>query len=662
MLSSPDLSFSRILPIDVFNQLGELLQQMQLEAVGSAALVLTEAVLARIISKSERQKQKFTLVVSEQFSALLVGNQEENVGMCVAGSFADLNEVSLPQGENQIEREFIPLSPDATLYASLTFNSQAIASFISQLKNLFAHDSHTYQHLERYLQIPSLNDATLQGKFTLLLLEYLLPLQNQFFTASDTNFNHVSVCQPIEDALKKQIYQERLLNQVTTQIRKSQDLQVIMATAIAQVREFLELDRLVIYKFDESRVKSQQSTLAPSKTQLLHNWQQYRGCIVYEARATDAIPSVLNYQEKNCFVPPFECWEKYRQGFTLAVDDVEKTYVLSECLLNFLRRTKVRAKLAAPIIYEEKLWGLLIANQCHDSHHWTESEINLLTSIAEQLAIAIYQSELMRSLTEEKQTLEHRVIERTMALREALVAAEAASRLKSEFLATISHELLTPLTYVIGMSSTLLRWPIGELSQRQRDYLQTIHDSGEHLLEMINDILDLSQIEAGKAVLNISEFSLTNIAQRTVESLQEKAISEQIQLKLDLQIDSQRDRFTADVSRVEQILWNLSSNAIKFTPEGGSVTLRLWVEDDNAIFQVEDTGIGIPEEQLPLLFEKFQQLDTPLRRRYEGTGVGLALTKQLIELHRGRIEVESTVAIGSIFTVWIPQQPMSVVS
>ncbi|MBW4447188.1 MAG: GAF domain-containing sensor histidine kinase [Spirirestis rafaelensis WJT71-NPBG6] len=660
MLSSPDLSFSRTLPIDVFNQLGELLQQMA-QAVGSAALVLTEAVLARIMSESEWQKQKFTLVVSEQFSALLVGNQEENIGMCVAGSFPDLKKVSLPQGENGIEREFIPITQDDILYANLTFKSEAIASFISQLRDLFGHDSHTYQHLERYLQIPSLNDATLQGKFTLLLLEYLLPLQNQPFTASNGNFNYVSTCQPIEDALKKQISQERLLNQVTTQIRKSQNLQVIMATAIAQVREFLELDRLVIYKFDESTLNIQESALAPS-SQSLHNWQQYRGCIVYEARATDAIPSVLNYHEKNCFVPPFQCWEKYRQGFTLAVDDVEKTYVLEECLLNFLRRTKVRAKLAAPIIFEEKLWGLLIANQCHDSHHWTESEISLLTSIAEQLAIAIYQSELMRSLTEEKQTLEHRVIERTMALREALLAAEAASRLKSEFLATISHELLTPLTYVIGMSSTLLRWPLGELSQRQRDYLQTIHDSGEHLLEMINDILDLSQIEAGKAVLNVSEFSLTNIVQRTVESLQEKAISEQIQLKLDLQIDPQRDRFTADVSRVEQILWNLSSNAIKFTPKGGGVTLRLWVEDDNAIFQVEDTGIGIPEEQLPLLFEKFQQLDTPLRRRYEGTGVGLALTKQLIELHRGRIEVESTVGIGSIFTVWIPQQPMSIVS
>ncbi|MCC5626013.1 ATP-binding protein, partial [Nostoc sp. CHAB 5715] len=141
-----------------------------------------------------------------------------------------------------------------------------------------------------------------------------------------------------------------------------------------------------------------------------------------------------------------------------------------------------------------------------------------------------------------------------------------------------------------------------------------------------------------------------------------KAISEQINLNLDLQIDPRRDRFTADGERVEQILWNLLTNAIKFTPESGSVTLRLWMEDDTAIFQVEDTGIGIPDEQLPLLFEKFQQLDTPYRRRYEGTGLGLALTKQLVELHRGRIEVESTVSIGSIFTVWIPTQAMRVMS
>ncbi|MEH1845698.1 MAG: GAF domain-containing sensor histidine kinase [Nostoc sp.] len=678
MLSSPDLSFSRTLPILVFNQLGELLEQMA-QRVGSAALVLTEAVLVRICIPVEWQRQRFTLVVSEQFSALLVGNFEEE------------------QGSKGDEGEQLP-TQDSGLNARLTFNLEAIASFIYKLRDLFECDSYTHQNLERYRQIIRPNDATLQSQFTLLLLEYLLTQPNQEIIAPPSSIGPaVYICQPVEDALKKQISQERLLNQVTTQIRKSLDLSVIMATAITQVREFLELDRLVIYKFEGSKVKTQQyqpDTIPLNETALatgmelslrepsgiyfsihddngkhlpfvsvnnqplLEDQQEYGSYIIYEVRATDAITSVLNYTDKNCFIRTSQCWEKYRQGFTLAVDDVEKTYSLEECLLNFLRESQVRAKLAAPIMFEEKLWGLLIAHQCDNPRQWTDSEKNLLTSIAEQLAIAIHQAELMQTLTQEKQTLEQRVIERTRALRDALLAAEAANRLKSEFLATISHELLTPLTYVIGMSSTLLRWPLGELSQRQRDYLQTIHDSGEHLLNMINDILDLSQIEAGKTALNISEFSLASVAENAIESLQKKATSEQINLKLDLQIDPRRDRFTADAERVEQILWNLLTNAIKFTPESGSVTLRLWVEDNTAIFQVEDTGIGILEEQLPLLFEKFQQLDTPYRRRYEGTGLGLALTKQLIELHRGRIEVESTVSIGSIFTVWIPTQAM----
>ncbi|MBW4612024.1 MAG: GAF domain-containing sensor histidine kinase [Desmonostoc vinosum HA7617-LM4] len=664
MLSSPDLSFSRTLSLSVFNQLGELLQQMA-QALGSTALVLTEAVLVRVRIPLEWQKQRFTLVVSERFSALLVGKVE-------AGG----------AGEKEIYSEFI--AEDLALNARLTFNVEAIASFVINLRDFFEGDSYTHQSLERYRQILQPNDAQLQGEFTLLLLEYLLTLPNQeMITPLDSNQSEVYVCQPIEDALKKQISQERLLNQVTTQIRKSLDLSVIMTTAITQVREFLELDRLVIYRFEGFKVKAQRSTngqtsLVNTRQSLYFHIstsfqlpaeeaQQYGSCIVYEARATDTIPSILSYKEQNCFTQTSQCWEKYVQGFTLAVDDIEKTYALEQCLLNFLRESQVRAKLAAPIIFEEKLWGLLIAHKCDAPHQWTESEKSLLSSIAEQLAIAIHQTELMRSLrdaartlTQEKQTLEQRVIERTMALRDALLAAEAASRLRSEFLATISHELLTPLTYVIGMSSTLLRWPLGELSQRQRDYLQTIHDSGEHLLEMINDILDLSQIEAGKTVLNIREFSLVSIAENTVESLQEKAGHKYVNLKLDLQIDPQRDRFIADAERLEQVLWNLLSNAIKFTPENGSVTLRLWVEDDTAIFQVEDTGIGISEDQLPRLFEKFQQLDTPYRRRYEGTGLGLALTKQLVELHRGRIEVESTVGIGSIFTVWIPTQSVRV--
>jgi two-component system, sensor histidine kinase and response regulator len=684
MLSSPDLSFSRTLPIVVFNQLGELLEQMA-QTLESPVLVMTEAVLASIPMPVEWERQRFTVLVSEGFSALLVGDE---------GDEGDEGE-QLATQHSALSTQHSALSTHLALNARLTFNIEAIASFVSQLTDLFECNSFTHQNLDRYRQIIKPNDATLQSQFTLLLLEYLLTQPNQeIIPPPSLNEPAVYICQPVEDALKKQISQEQLLNQVTTQIRKSLDLPVIMATAITQVREFLELDRLVIYKFEGVKVKTQQyqfenialNEMSVATTEGIvardlslclsvnnqpppEKYQKYGGYVVYEARATNTISSVLNYTEKNCFMRTSQCWEKYRQGFTLAVDDVEKTYALEDCLLNFLRECQIKAKLAAPIIFEEKLWGLLIAHQCDNTRQWADSEKSLLSSIAEQLAIAIHQAELMRSLqdaalrlTQEKQTLEERVIERTRALRDALLAAEAASRLRSEFLATISHELLTPLTYVIGMSSTLLRWPLGELSQRQRGYLQTIHDSGEHLLAMINDILDLSQIEAGKAALNISEFSLVNVAERAIESLQKKATSQQVNLILDLQIDPRRDRLTADAERVEQIILNLLKNGIKFTPENGSVTLRLWVEDDTAIFQVEDTGIGIPEEKLPLLFEKFQQLDTPYRRRYEGTGLGLALTKQLIQLHRGRIEVESTVSIGSIFTVWIPTQAMRVPS
>lgn len=696
MLSSRDLSFSRTLPSHVFDQLGELLHQMAQQAVGKMALVLTEAVLTSIDLPQKWQTQRFTVVVSEQFSVLLVGSRGGDGGDAGDG------------GDGEVLKTTSLSSQDLALNVKLTFEPEAIASFVRKLRDLFERDSPSYQNLEQYRQIPVPNDGTLQSQFSVLLLKYFLSQANDEVLGSlPPNYPHVSVCQPVEQALIKQIAQERLLNQVTSQIRKTLDLPVIMATSIAQVREFLELDRLVVYKFEESRVKtenstlkSQDSTTSPSVLSphlsistpfYLHNFPfgyasrlnggnprtaldspsphlsistsfqanqqklpEKSGCIVYEVRADDEIPSVLGYNEKNCFAQIPRCWEKYHQGFTLAVDDVEKTYVLEECLLHFLRKAKVRAKLASPIVYQDKLWGLLIAHQCDTPRQWNESDKNLLSSVAEQLAIAIHQAELMRSLTQEKQTLEQRVVERTMALHDALEAAEAASRLRSEFLATISHELLTPLTYVIGMSSTLLRWSFGELSQRQRDYLQTIHDSGEHLQDMINDILDLSQIEAGKTVLNITEFSLVNTAQSTLNTLKEKATSQRVNLNLDVQVNPQQDIFTADVRRVQQIVWNLLTNAIKFTPEGGNVILRLWVEDETAVFQVEDTGIGIPEEQLSLLFEKFYQLDTPYRRRYGGTGLGLALTKQLVELHRGRIEVESTVGAGSVFTVWIP--------
>lgn len=434
-------------------------------------------------------------------------------------------------------------------------------------------------------------------------------------------------------------WQQQLLTQMTTQIWQNLDLSLILQTTLEQVQRVLEVDRLLIYQL------------------------QPHHQITHEALAAHAPPSLLGKGDPTCLHSRTACYQRYLQGEIQVVSDVEATYADTPCLLALLQQSQVRAKLIIPIRVQEQLWGLLIAHQCDRIRQWQPQEQQFLQQIGQHLAIAIQQDHLQSQLQQQKQTLEQRVIERTQALYDALLSTHSAHRAKSDFLATINHELRTPLTCVIGMSATLLRWSLGPLNDKQRSYLKTIHDSGEHLLELINDILDLSQVEAGKAVLSLSEFSLNQLCRQALRVFREKAQAAEVELKLESLIPSEFDRFYADQRRVRQILFNLLSNAIKFTPAGGRVTLRSWVENGRALFQVEDTGIGIPLSQQPLLFQKFQQLDTSYTRSYEGVGLGLALTKQLVELHRGRIEVESTEGMGSIFTVELPaQSPTSTLS
>ncbi|MEO0985675.1 MAG: ATP-binding protein, partial [Cyanobacteria bacterium J06639_14] len=188
------------------------------------------------------------------------------------------------------------------------------------------------------------------------------------------------------------------------------------------------------------------------------------------------------------------------------------------------------------------------------------------------------------------------------------------------------------------------------------DYLTTIHQSGDRLLALINDILEMAKIESGRTVLEVSPFSLTQLAQKALEPFRQQARDRDIELTFEPTLLAEQDTFTGDPRRVQQILDNLLSNALKFTADEGQVNLRLRRENHMAVLQVEDTGIGIPESQMPLLFEKFQQLETSRQRRYPGTGLGLALTKQLAELHGGSVAVNSRVGVGSVFTVRLPLQ------
>ncbi|MBW4553547.1 MAG: GAF domain-containing protein [Aphanocapsa sp. GSE-SYN-MK-11-07L] len=523
----------------------------------------------------------------------------------------------------------------AVFQTRLTFAPATIADFLHQLQQTSPDHKQVAQAIAQLSSKP--NDGGLQSQFT---LELLTLLSSQLLPAT---------CQPaVEAAMEQQIKQERLLNQVTTQIRQSLDLPVILKTAVEQGRAFLQVDRLLLFQFFQS---VNQDPAAET------DWQ-FQGRITYQALASEQISSVLDISDGCWFDQSQSSRESYRQGKIVVVENIYHHYQHSPCLLDLLSQSQVQAKLVVPIIVQDQLWGLLIAHQCDRPRQWQPHEQKFLRRISEHLAIAIYQAQLYAQVQQQKQTLEQRVVERTQALQEALRSVQSANRVKSDFLATMSHELRTPLTCVIGMSATLLRWSLGPLSDKQRSYIKTIHDSGEHLLELINDILDLSQVEAGKTTLNVSEFSLAQVARQSIRVVRDKAQQAEVELKSQIQIPDAGDRFVADQRRLRQILLNLLTNAIKFTPAGGKVTLRVWREANTAIFQVEDTGIGIPTSQQPLLFRKFQQLDSSYKRSYEGMGLGLALTKQLVDLHQGWIGVESAEGKGSVFTVELPIQSL----
>jgi signal transduction histidine kinase len=260
--------------------------------------------------------------------------------------------------------------------------------------------------------------------------------------------------------------------------------------------------------------------------------------------------------------------------------------------------------------------------------------IELLKTFATQSVLAIQNARLFREIEEKSQQI------------------EAANRHKSEFLANMSHELRTPLNAIIGFSEVLQERYFGELNEKQAEYTDDILTSGRHLLSLINEILDLSKVEAGRMELELAAFYLPLAIDNARTFVRERATNHGI--TLEVKVDERIGDIVGDERKIKQILLNLLSNAVKFTPEGGRITISARPTNGSVEISVTDTGIGIAEEDQPKIFEEFRQVGSDYAHKVEGTGLGLTLAKKFVELHGGRIWVESEVGKGSTFVFTLP--------
>ena len=263
-------------------------------------------------------------------------------------------------------------------------------------------------------------------------------------------------------------------------------------------------------------------------------------------------------------------------------------------------------------------------------------ELALLKTFADQAVIAIQNARLFNEIRDKSRQL------------------EIANQHKSEFLANMSHELRTPLNAIIGFSEVLLERMFGELNEKQDDYLKDIFTSGKHLLSLINDILDLSKIEAGRMELDLGDFDAAQALANAMTLVRERAQTHGIGLTLEA--DGVAGELRADERKFKQILLNLLSNAVKFTPDGGTVVVRAALTDIGIQVGVSDTGVGISAEDQLVVFDEFKQVGRHYTNKHEGTGLGLALTKRFVELHGGTLTLQSEPGVGSTFTFTIPRQ------
>jgi signal transduction histidine kinase/ActR/RegA family two-component response regulator len=388
--------------------------------------------------------------------------------------------------------------------------------------------------------------------------------------------------------------------------RSGSDLDAIMGAVVDAVRQLCRADAALIYLLDGDVYRVARSSGVPAEV------SDY---IAAHPFALD--PGTLSGRVGLARVPG-------------QIEDVllDESYGRADAQ----RVAGFRTVVAAPLLLDDDLVGVLNLWRS-DVRPFDERETTLLAAFAAHAAVAIRNAHLVRALEVRSAEL------------------EVASRHKSEFLASMSHELRTPLNAVIGFSEVLLERMFGDLNERQDEYLRDILASGRHLLELLNDVLDLSKVEAGAMELALAPVDVGTVVEQCVGFMRERATSKNLQLTAD--VTPGIGPVNADDLRLKQILLNLLSNAVKFTPSGGSVEVTVRRDGAEVVVRVVDTGVGIPAADRERIFDSFQQAGRSAAR-VEGTGLGLTLCKRIVELHGGQIEVDSIEGSGSTFSVRLP--------
>jgi signal transduction histidine kinase len=416
--------------------------------------------------------------------------------------------------------------------------------------------------------------------------------------------------------LARSVQELRALGEVGQAVSSTLDLETVLTSIVSRADELSGTDGGAIYEYDEAAGRLH-----------LRATHRFDEALVQELRSYPPRPGEGAVGQAVLAREPIQ------------VPDITEAGAYWGPLRDILPRAGFRAALAIPLFREERILGGLALVRKSPGAFRPET-IELLRTFAAQSALAIQNARLFRELEGKSAEL------------------EAASRHKSEFLANMSHELRTPLNAIIGFSEVLSERMFGELNPKQIEYVQDIHASGRHLLSLINDILDLSKIEAGRMELELGRFSLPAALENALTLVRERA--ERHGLVIGLAVDPRVGELTGDERKIKQILLNLLSNAVKFTPEGGRIEVAAVPADGVVEISVSDTGIGIKDEDQEIIFEEFRQAGGDYARKREGTGLGLALARRFVELHGGRIWVKSEVGKGSTFTFTIPGRPWPV--